>query len=92
MNSTKHQSGSSLLSKRQLLIDVIKGMKQRDQILLALRFTENLSVPKIAKVLGWTETEVAQRLHRVTSTVEIILGAKVRKRHVRRDQLNKEKL
>lgn len=76
---------------RQLLIEVIKNMALSDQTLLHLRFIEGLSLPEMVAVLKRPHRDVEKRLDQVTTSVEIILKAKVRMRH-RNRRMNKENI
>ncbi len=64
-SSKQHQNPADMVQKQALktaLAEVIKGLKEREQMVLSLYYEQELNLKEIGEVLGVTESRVSQIL------------------------------
>ncbi|WP_054112643.1 RNA polymerase sigma factor FliA [Marinagarivorans algicola] len=64
-SSKQHQNPADMVQKQALktaLTEVIKGLKEREQMVLSLYYEQELNLKEIGEVLGVTESRVSQIL------------------------------
>ncbi len=60
---------------RQLLMQAVRGLPERDQVVIALYFFEGLTLAEIGQVLGVTESRVSQLRSRATRLLRELMTA-----------------
>ncbi len=60
---------------RQLLMHAVRGLPERDQVVIALYFFEGLTLAEIGQVLGVTESRVSQLRSRATRLLRELMTA-----------------